>query len=122
MICQRCGSKRVLHVSGHASDLFSYSISEKEGSGYLPHDFGLGGGDDIELDMCLQCGQVQGNYPMPPTKLETKKMEPEDFKGDKTYSLQEIEDFINHIKATYGVNAALRWYVGRYDEIKLEVG
>jgi hypothetical protein len=31
---------------------------------YVPDFIGLGGGDYIELDYCLDCGQIQGDFPL----------------------------------------------------------
>ena len=28
-------------------------------------------GDDVQLDYCLDCGQIQGKFPLPPAALET---------------------------------------------------
>ena len=70
MPCQRCNSNRIAYVSSHASDLHYVQINGKEHSGYLPYDLDLGGGDDLEMEICLDCGQVQGEFPIPTTKLE----------------------------------------------------
>lgn len=71
MTCQHCSSTRILHVSAHASDLFNWTLNDKEGDGYLPNDFGIGGGDDLYVDVCLDCGQVQGEFPLPLSEFET---------------------------------------------------
>ena len=39
-------------------------------SGYVPRDLGVGGGDDVEFTYCLDCGQIQGTFPLPPAKIE----------------------------------------------------
>lgn len=70
MKCQRCGSKRVLSAGGKCSDLFSASIDSLEVDGYVPDDLGIGGGNYIEFDLCLDCGQLQGNFPLPTSLLE----------------------------------------------------
>lgn len=33
---------------------------------------GIGGGDYFEIDLCLDCGRVQGEFPLPETDLELK--------------------------------------------------
>ncbi len=38
--------------------------------GYVPNDLGIGGGDYVEFRLCLNCGQMQGNYPMAVSALE----------------------------------------------------
>ncbi len=41
MECQRCASKRILHICGKCSDLCCTSISGHEKDGYVPTDIGL---------------------------------------------------------------------------------
>lgn len=74
MSCQKCNSERVMHVSAKCSDMFNASIGDKEHEGYVLQDvvFGQGGwGDYIAFDLCLDCGQMQGKWPNPPTALES---------------------------------------------------
>lgn len=70
--CQRCGAERVLSVLSHASDRHCVSMNGVELTGYLPFDLGVGGGDDLEIKVCLECGQQQGQFPKPPCRLEDK--------------------------------------------------
>lgn len=70
MACQRCGSERIATVSGKTSDLCYVSVGEAEHDDYVPHDMNIGGGDYLEFDLCLDCGQLQGEFPVPKTKLE----------------------------------------------------
>ena len=35
-------------------------------------DMGIGGGDYTEFSYCLDCGQIQGRFPVPATKLQVK--------------------------------------------------
>lgn len=74
MNCQRCNSDRVVNINAKASDLFLVLIGDKEENGYLPKDMGIGGGDYLAMDYCLECGQVQGKFPLPITELENKEM------------------------------------------------
>lgn len=74
MSCYRCNSPRICSVQSHASDCHSVRIGDKEGRGYLPDDLGIGGGDDLEMSFCLDCGQIQGKFPLPPTELENKEI------------------------------------------------
>lgn len=70
MSCQQCSSHRVMKVSSHASDMHNASIGHQRHCGYLPYDIGLGGGDDLRMEFCLDCGQIQGTFPLPITELE----------------------------------------------------
>jgi len=73
--CQRCGSKRVLGYSAKADDRQSWILGEADGEGYLPGDFNIGAGDYIEFDFCMDCGQIQGQFPLPETEFEETNKE-----------------------------------------------
>ena len=75
MNCQRCLSKRIFSISGKCSDLCNYSLNGKEPSGnnnYVPEDMNVGGGDFLTVDVCLDCGQTQGSWPLPKSKFESE--------------------------------------------------
>jgi len=63
MDCQKCGSNRVMGVSGKTSDMFYGQYKNYEINGYVPYDIGIGGGDYIDFNYCLKCGQMQGAWP-----------------------------------------------------------
>ena len=65
--CQQCRSPRLARVLGHCSDMCSIDLAGKHTHGYVPRDLGIGGGDDVH---CLDCGQIQGTFPVPPTAIE----------------------------------------------------
>lgn len=52
--------------------LFWWFSNNIEFDGYVPDDLGIGGGDYVEFDLCLDCGQVQGTWPLPLSKKERK--------------------------------------------------
>jgi len=52
--------------------MFSASIGTARHEGYVPRDLGIGGGDYLEFDLCLECGKVEGEWPLPQSKLEKK--------------------------------------------------
>lgn len=70
MKCQRCSSARVLSVNAHGRDCNYFSVLGHSHDGYVPSDLGIGCGDDVEFSMCLECGQVQGVFPIKETRLE----------------------------------------------------
>jgi hypothetical protein len=61
MTCQRCNSARVAHICAKCSDLCCFQNEW----GYVPGNAGIGGGDYVEFDYCLECGQIQGKFPLP---------------------------------------------------------
>jgi len=62
--CQRCSSDRIFSFTSKSSDLNGGSFKDKEFDGYFPRDLNLGGGDYVEASVCLECGQVQGSWPV----------------------------------------------------------
>jgi len=66
MVCQKCQSKRSASVQGKTSDLCCFYVSSNdiELNDYVPSGVGIGGGDYIEFTYCLDCGQIQGNFPI----------------------------------------------------------
>ncbi len=72
MSCQKCNSDRVVNFHAKSSDMNMYSVDGKESplNSYVPRDFGIGGGDYIKLTYCLDCGQIQGEFPLPTTDFE----------------------------------------------------
>lgn len=72
MTCQSCKSKRVASINAKCSDLCCWSIGDKYHDGYVPKDIGFKDkyGDYVEFDYCLDCGQIQGKFPLPLTAIE----------------------------------------------------
>lgn len=72
MECQKCKSERILNVNGKTSDCFNAMtcfpapLKCVELSDYPPMDIGIGGNDYIEFSYCLECGQIQGEFPLTP--------------------------------------------------------
>lgn len=64
--CIRCNSERLMGVYGKTSDLCMLTDHRgREYDGYVPSDIGLGGDSDaIDLTYCLDCGQIQDNFPI----------------------------------------------------------
>jgi hypothetical protein len=67
MNCQKCESDRILEICGKTRDLCWASFKDQEQEqGYVPCGFNVddGTGDYLEFALCLQCGQVQGKWPV----------------------------------------------------------
>ena len=73
MKCQSCSSERVLEIGGKCSDLCHYSLKGQQSGdySYVPGDMGIGGGDYLRINLCLDCGQTQGKWPCPKTDFES---------------------------------------------------
>ena len=64
MPCTKCNSDRVASIMGKCSDRSCMRFKGKEHTGYVIDDVGIGGGDYIEFDYCLEYGQIQSLFPV----------------------------------------------------------
>jgi hypothetical protein len=63
--CFKCGSDRILNISGKTSDCFSADYKGKQYEGYVLDSVGISDDSDyIEFEYCLACGQIQGKFPV----------------------------------------------------------
>lgn len=75
--CRVCKGNRLAKVSGHVIDQFSFrsksafsAESKNAGTavkyyGYIPLNLGFdSAGDDLEFTYCLDCGTMQGDFPV----------------------------------------------------------
>jgi hypothetical protein len=42
----------------------SFQADEIETNDYVPERVGIGGGDYVAFEYCLDCGQIQGRFPI----------------------------------------------------------
>lgn len=72
MNCQFCESERILAITAKCSDCFNVyaRTSDKEVNGEVPTDLSIGGGDYVEFSYCLNCGRIQGTWPLPLAEVE----------------------------------------------------
>ena len=63
MAC-KCGSNRIMFIQAHCRDCFNMSYENMDYDGYVLADIGIGSGDDVCLDICLDCGQIQDWRPV----------------------------------------------------------
>jgi hypothetical protein len=64
MECDRCKSNRVVSINSKCSDCCVAAYKEFESVGYAPYEIGIGGGDYVEFSFCLDCGKIQGEFPI----------------------------------------------------------
>lgn len=73
-----CGSSRHARVSAKTDDRACVAIvGGRAVGGYPPSDMGIGGGDYVNFTYCLDCGRIQGKWPLPPCELEQPEEEEE---------------------------------------------
>ena len=73
MTC-KCGSNRIMSISGKTSDMFNCSYGNLEYDGYVPNKIVIGDdgyGDYIKFSFCLECGRIQGNFPISDARVKT---------------------------------------------------
>lgn len=68
--CQACRSSRTAYVLARCSDMCSVDLAGRRRRGYVPRDLGIGGGDDIQFEYCLDDGRIRGAFPLPPSRME----------------------------------------------------
>ncbi len=70
MNCQTCNSDRISNVVAHSKDSSSISYRGHETDGYFQNIDNVCSGDDMDITVCLECGQLQGNWPVEDPKIE----------------------------------------------------
>lgn len=128
MNCQRCGSERILRAGCKCSDRFVCNIGMLDHDGYVPNDLGIGGGDYVEFDLCLDCGQLQGNFPLPQTEMEKDINDDEltDFFNEFFKEGEVFSDIHSHhrvavIKAAGELSANLSAYISDVFEFHCDI-
>lgn len=62
-ICQKCNTVAIVQVSSKASDRNWFRHLHREHDGYVLRDMGIGSGDYVDFSFCINCGQIQGEWP-----------------------------------------------------------
>jgi len=62
--CDRCGSERILDGYSKACDGNFFEYKGKSYHGYAPGVDNISDGDGIGIKVCLDCGKVQGKFPV----------------------------------------------------------
>jgi hypothetical protein len=76
--CDSCSSERLLSVTAHASDSHHLEYKDKEHLGGMLDGLGIGSGDYTYFVLCLECGKVQGEFPIPDEKVSFLEEEDDD--------------------------------------------
>lgn len=72
-MCKCQTQERRIYLRAKCSDLCYIETGANEHYGYVPMDLGIGGEDYVEFAYCLNCGQIKGNFPLPPAQIEKRK-------------------------------------------------
>lgn len=65
MTCDSCGSDRILKLSAKCSDRCFATFKGVDKDDYAPDVKNICGGDYVYPQVCLECGKVQGTFPVP---------------------------------------------------------
>ena len=61
----KCGSGRIASMNAKCSDCCSIDLPHGETlNGYVPKNLNIGGGDYIKFRFCMDCGRIQGEFPL----------------------------------------------------------
>jgi len=62
----KCGSIQIAKVYGRCVDQFQLIVPgyENDYNNDVPAGIGIGHGDFMEFSYCLDCGQIQGEFPI----------------------------------------------------------
>lgn len=70
MKCDKCKSDRIFSLNSKSSDMNNFTYMGAEGDGYCPDVEHICGGDYIFVTVCLECGKIQGDFPVHSEALE----------------------------------------------------
>jgi hypothetical protein len=59
--------KRIASVSAYTDECDVELSNGEKSSGYVPANMGIGYSDGIEFEYCLDCGRIQGDFPVFPS-------------------------------------------------------
>ena len=60
-----CNCSRLIDLNAKCNDLCFINIDNKyEHEGYVPSGLNIGSGDYIKFKYCIDCGKIQGNWPL----------------------------------------------------------
>ena len=67
-----CDSERIAFLNGKTSDMCQFSYKDIDiVNGYVPRLAVIGDiGDYIEINFCLDCGKIQGDFPVSDEQVE----------------------------------------------------
>ena len=121
--CDKCGSNRIAEIFAHSRDCSSFVCPADElyaENTYFPEVPGICGGDDLDINLCLECGKVQGTFPI---KIEPKegylsvgklkaKLEEAGYFRENEFTERELE-VMDDIYCR--MNASSRQYIADYE-------
>lgn len=77
--CRECGAQRIAYIGGKCSDLGDFHYNGWKHSGYMPQIDHICGGNSIDINVCLECGQIQGDFPISEEVINERRGEMEEY-------------------------------------------
>lgn len=62
--CLKCNSERVINIEAHMERNVYTQYRGHEFVGGIPDSINIAYKGHLDIDMCLECGQVQGTFPV----------------------------------------------------------
>ena len=93
MACKHCESERIACVNAKCSDLgyFECEHLNIDHDGYLPYIPNVCGGDYAEVEFCLECGMIQGDFPISDETVKNA-VDPDDDEDDDDWDDDDEEN------------------------------
>ncbi len=67
----KCGSDRLMFVNGKTSDMCQCRYKDAESVTYVPKGLPISDDEDyLEFHFCLECGRIQGKFPISDSKVK----------------------------------------------------
>lgn len=76
--CSKCLKSRMLNVSAKCDDKCDVTINGRSECGYVPSGLNIGSGDYLFFSLCLNCGHVDGKFPLDEHELEQDERDEEE--------------------------------------------
>ena len=74
-----CTCTRTMSITAKSDDRNSITHGGVDRTGYVPNLPGLGGGDYLRIDFCLDCGKLFGDFPISDQDVEDALCDHEEY-------------------------------------------
>jgi len=67
MTCDKCNSDRIVSISAKCNDMFTAEVKHLKfnAEGYANSNLNIStNGDYVDFEMCVECGKIQGDFPI----------------------------------------------------------
>lgn len=94
--CDKCNSTRLLAASTFCCNALNLVFQETQYTGYVPEGYNIGESiKQLEFTYCMDCGKMQGTFPMPMTKMEIGMEGIDEPKVEGLYDAEDGKEYKN---------------------------